>query len=113
MPINSKKKGANGERLWRDVCRSEGYTAVRRTAQYCGNTGDASDCVGLDGIYQEVKFVERLNIHDAMNQAIRDCEAAGKGDIPIVAHKKKYTKFLVTMRAEDFFKMYREYKKEK
>ena len=56
-------------------------------------------------------IIEKLNIHDAMDQAIRDCEAAGKGDIPIVAHKKKYTKFLVTMRAEDFFKLYRKYNK--
>ena len=43
MPINSKDKGKRGERMWRDVCRAKGFDKVRRTVQYCGNTGDASD----------------------------------------------------------------------
>ena len=106
---NSRDKGARGERAWRDVCREEGYSEVRRTVQYCGNTGDASDCVGLPHIHQEVKNVERLNIWDAMEQADRDCTAAGRGDIPIVAHTKNRKGFLVTMKAEDFFKLYREW----
>lgn len=110
MAINSKKKGARGERLWRDKCREEGYTEVRRTAQYCGNTGDASDCVGLPGIHQEVKFVERLNVRDAMEQAKRDSNAANDGSLPIVAHKTSNSEWLVTMTATDWFKMYREYK---
>lgn len=110
MAINSRAKGAAGEREWSKVCRSQGYGKVRRTAQYCGNTGDASDCVGLPGIHQEVKRVERLNIHDAMDQATRDSEAAGNGDIPIVAHRKNHCEWLVTMKADDWFKLYREWR---
>ena len=65
LPINSKAKGKGGELEWSRVCRAEGYD-VRRTAQFCGNTGMAADCIGLPGIHQEIKRVERLNITDAM-----------------------------------------------
>ena len=42
----SRDKGQRGERGWASFCREEGYSNVRRTAQFCGRTGDASDCVG-------------------------------------------------------------------
>lgn len=111
MSLNSKLKGARGERLWAMVCRVHGFDEVRRTAQFCGKTGEAADCIGLPDIHQEIKFVEKLNIREAMAQAVRDSEAEGKGNIPIVAHKKKNKEWLVTMKAEDFFKLYREYEK--
>ena len=104
--MNSKRKGKAGELEWCKFCREHGFEAVRRTAQFCGNTGEAADCVGLYGIHQEVKRVEKLNIHEAMAQAERDAEAEGKGNMPIVAHRKNNTKWLVTMRAEDWFKLY-------
>lgn len=105
MAINSNRKGKAGELEFSKLCRAEGYE-VRRTQQYCGNTGDASDCVGLNGIHIEVKRVERLNVDDAMSQAIHDC----KGDnMPIVAHRKNNCKWKITMNAEDWFKLYREW----
>ena len=107
--INSKSKGKRGELQWAKFCREQGYDNVRRTAQFCGKTGDASDCVGLPYIYQEVKNVEHLNIHNAVAQAVRDSTAENKGNIPIVAHKKNRTSWLVTLRAEDFFTIYREF----
>ena len=110
MAINSKKKGARAERKWAEFCREHGYEKVRRTAQFCGNTGEASDCVGLEGIHQECKAVERLNIVEAMNQAVRDSTAAGKGSLPIVAHRKNRTDWLITMRASDWFKLYSAWK---
>jgi len=102
--MNSKQKGARGEREWASYCRDQGYEC-RRTAQYCGNTGDASDVVGLPGIHQEVKRVERLNIEDAIAQAVRDTN----DEIPIVAHRKNNCEWLVTMRADDWFSLYREW----
>lgn len=75
--INSKQKGKRGELAWCRKCAEYGYH-VRRTSQYCGQTGDAADCVGLPGIHQEVKWVERLNIRDAMDQAKHDAETAGR-----------------------------------
>ena len=41
--INSKQKGARFERQLAGLFRDYGYTDARRTAQYCGNTGDSSD----------------------------------------------------------------------
>lgn len=111
MSKYQREKGKRGERDWASLCRAEGFQNVHRTVQYCGKTGDAADCVGLPGIHQEVKFVERLNIRDAMEQAKRDAAAQGVGEIPIVAHKKKYAEWLVTMRAADWFKLYKEFVK--
>lgn len=102
---NSKEKGKRGELEWCKLCKEHGYN-VRRTAQYCGNTGEAADCIGLPGIHQEIKRVESLNIHKAMEQAENDASKEGKGNIPIVAHRKNGTGWLVTMGAEDWFGLY-------
>ena len=104
--MNSRTKGARGEREWAAFCRQQGYDGCRRTAQYCGKTGDASDVVGLPGIHQEVKRVERLQLEDAMAQAVRDSHRAA---LPIVAHRRNNHECLVTMRAEDWFQLYREW----
>lgn len=104
--MNSKQKGARGEREFASICREYGYD-VRRTQQYCGNTGDAADVVGLPNIHVEVKRVERLNIDDAMAQAVRD--AKKNKAMSIVAHRKNNCKWLVTMRVEDWFALYREW----
>ena len=58
--------------------------------------------IGLPGVHIECKRVEKLNIHDAMNQSVRD---AAEGQMPIVAHRKNRTKWLVTLRAEDVLKL--------
>ena len=106
--VNSKRKGVRGELMWRGVCRLHGFDKVRRTAQYCGNTGDAADCIGLPNIHQEVKFVESLNVRKAYEQAEHDAKKANNGDMPIVAWKKSNQKWLVIMSADDWFKMYKE-----
>ena len=98
----SREKGKRGERMWASVCREHGFDA-RRTSQYCGKTGDASDVIGLPNIHCEVKFVERLNIYDAVDQSVRDA----KDGMPIVAHKKSRCGWLVTMPADVFFRLYR------
>jgi len=102
--INSRAKGKRAELAFAKVCRAHGYEA-RRGQQYCGVNGDA-DVIGLPGIHIECKAVERLNIFDAMAQSKHD---AKEGEIPIVAHKKNRTEWLITLRAEDFFALYREW----
>lgn len=103
--MNSKRKGKNGELEFSRLCREQGYDC-RRTAQYCGNTGEAADVTGLPGIHVEVKRVERMNVSEAMGQAIRD---ARPGEIPVVAHRRDRHPWLVTMRLEDWFELYREW----
>ena len=102
MPINSKEKGKAGEREFAALCRKYGFKNVRRGQQFSGIEG--KDVVGLEGIHIEVKRVERLNIEQALQQAERDKK---EGEIPIVAHRRNRESWKITMRAEDWFKLYR------
>lgn len=108
MPINSKAKGARFERTLASRFRDYGYKA-RRTAQYCGNTGDASDVVGLPGLHIEAKHQERMQLYEWIGQAKRDAEAVGKDVLPAVFHKKNNAEILVTMEFDDFMQIYKEY----
>lgn len=107
MAVNSKQKGARFERQLASKFREHGYTDARRTAQYCGNTGDASDVVGLPGIHIEAKHQEQMRLYDWMEQAKRDSE--GTGNLPAVFHKKNNAEILVTMTLDDWMTIYREY----
>lgn len=108
MAINSKEKGKRFERELSKRLREYGYEA-RRTAQYCGNTGDASDVVGLPYIHIEAKHDERLNIYKAVDQAKNDAKAGG--NLPAVFHKKNRKEILVTMEFADFMKIYQEFER--
>lgn len=102
---NSKRKGSRGELELSHKLTDLGYEC-RRTAQYCGNTGDASDVVGLDGIHIECKRNEHLNVYDAMAQSKHD---AKEGLLPTVMWRKNNCEWLVTMRLEDWIEIYREW----
>lgn len=102
--INSKRKGAQFERQLAGLLREYGYDC-RRTAQYCGKTGEAADVVGLPGLHIEAKHQERMNLYDWMGQAVRDA----KSGLPAVFHKKNHADILVTMRLPDFMEIYKEY----
>ena len=106
MTINSKQKGARFERSLASKFREYGYNA-RRTAQYCGNTGDASDVVGLPFIHIEAKHQERMQLYDWMEQAKRDSK--GSGNFPVVFHKKNNADILVTMTLDDWMQIYKEF----
>ena len=106
--INSKDKGARFERSLASKFREYGYEA-RRTAQYCGNTGDASDVVGLPGIHVEAKHQEKMCLYDWIDQAKRDAKAGGQNVLPAVFHKKNNASILVTMEFDDFMTIYREW----
>jgi hypothetical protein len=101
--MNSRQKGAAGERELAKVLRSHGYE-TRRGQQYCGSNGDA-DVVGLPGVHIECKRVERLNLEDAMAQSRAD---ARPGEIPVVMHRKNNCKWLVTLSIDDFMTLYKE-----
>ena len=99
--MNSRAKGAAGERELAKLLRESGYIA-RRGQQYSGANGDA-DVVGLPGVHIECKRVERLNVYEAMAQARRD---ARPGETPVVMHRKNRQPWLVTMDIDDWLKMY-------
>lgn len=101
--MNSRQKGAAGERELAKALRSHGYE-TRRGQQYCGSNGDA-DVVGLPGVHIECKRVERLNLEDAMAQSRAD---ARPGEFPVVMHRKNNCKWLVTLSLDDFMTLYKE-----
>ncbi len=103
MAINSKKKGAKGERELVNKLKEYGYNC-RRGQQYNGLEGE--DVVGLDYIHIECKRVEKLNLEEALEQAKRDSK---KGQLPAVFHRKNNKKWKVTMELEDWIQLYNEY----
>ena len=106
--VNSRDKGARFERELAYRLREYGYDA-HRSAQYCGNTGAAADVTGLPGVHIEAKHCEKMQLYDWISQAVRDAAAAGKGEIPAVFHRKNNAGILVTLRFDDFMRIYREW----
>lgn len=104
----SRDKGKRFERMLAARLREYGYDA-RRTAQYCGSTGDAADVVGLPGIHVEAKHCEQMRLYEWMAQAIRDAEAGGENALPAVFHKKNSARILVTMELDAWIQLYREW----
>lgn len=102
--MNSREKGASGERELAEILRKFGYTA-RRGQQFCGANGDA-DVVGIPGIHIECKRVERLNIDEAMLQSERD--AAKHEELPVVMHRKNRKPWRVTLNLADFIALIKE-----
>lgn len=106
--MNSRNKGKRIEREFRDYLREYGYQA-RRGQQYCGGT-DSADVVSEElspFFHIEVKGVERLNVHDAVAQAVRDCP---QGKYRIVAHKKNRSGWLITLPGDDFMNLVKEWR---
>jgi len=101
---NSRAKGARGEREFSRLCRDQGYSEVRRGQQFSGLEGE--DVVGLPGIHVEVKRVQALNIANAMDQSQRDSR---EDQLSIVAHRKNNCPWMITMPADEWFEIYREW----
>ncbi len=101
--MNSKRKGKRGELELAKVLKEYGYNC-RRGQQYSGIGGD--DVVGLNGIHIECKRVEKLNVYEAMKQAVRD---ANNDEKPTVFWRRNMESWLVIMRLEDWIELYREW----
>jgi hypothetical protein len=101
--VNARTKGKVGEREWRDVLKSKGYRA-RRGQQFSG--GPESPDVVCESLpfHWEVKRVENLNIHQAYAQSRAD---SGKGQTPVVAHRRNKGEWMITLSADDFLALVR------
>ena len=84
------------------IFREHGYSCDRGGSLSFGEVPDVS---GLPGIHVEVKRVERLNVQEAMEQAIRDSERMHDG-VPALFHRRNRKPWLVTMRLEDWLALY-------
>jgi len=107
--INSRAKGARAERAWASFLREAGFGPAKRGVQHSGRDAETGQdnpdvvCPSLSWLHWEVKAVERLNIQDAMRQAERDAN----DKVPVVAHRRNHTPWLVTLPAEIFMQFLR------
>ena len=103
--MNSKAKGKRGELELVEELRNCGYANARRSSQYCGNTGDAPDITGVDGLHIECKRREQIQDEAFIQQAERE---AKKGDIPVVMYRRSREKWKVCLRLDIFMLMWSE-----
>lgn len=102
MGKTSQRKGRAGELELSRVLNGYGFKAEPgKAASY----GTEPDVVNLPGIHVECKRVERLNVPEAMQQSIRDAERFNDG-IPALFHRRNRSPWLVTMRLEDWARIY-------
>jgi hypothetical protein len=101
--MNSRRKGKVGEREFAALLREHGFDA-RRGQQFAGSP-ESPDVVSdaLGWLHIEVKRVQNLNLTDACVQA----EGDASGKPWVVAHRRNQAPWLITMRADTFFKLLR------
>jgi hypothetical protein len=92
---NSRQKGKRGELEAAKVLTQLGIDA-RRSAQYCGRHGTGDLTVNCP-IHFEVKRQERLNVYEAVNQAVRD----SCGKVPAVLWRRNRRDWLLILRVDD------------
>ncbi len=97
MAINSKQKGAAGEREFAKFIREKFNVFARRGQQFSGSVDSPDVCTDFDGVHFEVKRTERINVYAFMEQAKRDCG----GKIPVVACRSNRKDWLLIINASD------------
>jgi hypothetical protein len=96
--VHSLNKGKAGEREWSAYLNFSLGCNARRSQQYAGghDSADIFDSAMPD-LHWECKRTERLNLDQAMAQAIGDADKK----VALVAHRKNRGKWLVTLQASD------------
>lgn len=106
--INSRAKGASGEREFAKLLRKYGYEA-ERGCQHSGGKDSPDVKHNMTGIHWEVKRTERLHLHDAMEQSRRD---AGEDEMAAVAYRKNRTNWMVIQPFDEWIELYQAWEKE-
>lgn len=95
--VNSRNKGAGGEReLAKEVARLF-RCAARRGQQFCGGPDSPDIVTSLTGVHFESKRTERFQLYQALDQAIRD--AGNK--VPVVCHRANRQPWVAVVRLDD------------
>lgn len=102
MSRSQQRKGRSGELEIVRIFQSHGVPAEPGTAVSYGSTPDV---VNIPHIHPEIKRVERLNVPEAMAQAVRDSEKFHDGR-PVLFHRRNRQEWLCTMRLEDWMGLY-------
>ena len=95
--MNSREKGARGERELAEFLRERGV-AARRGQQFSGGTESPDVVTELKHVHFECKRVEAGNPYDWLAQAQRDC---GPAKIPVVAHKRNRKEWIAILPLEE------------
>jgi hypothetical protein len=106
--INSRAKGAAGERELAGYLREQGWQKARRTQQYAGNPEGGSGDVVCENFpfHIEGKRCQALKPEEWMAQAKRDCPT---GKIPAVFFRRNGRKeWLVVLSADDVCELARQ-----
>jgi Holliday junction resolvase len=107
MKINSRAKGARGERELAKYLTDQGFPAKRGVQFSQGKFGLTESDVVCEALplHIECKRVEAGNPYVWLTQAVRD---AKEGKIPTVFHKRNDHEWIVVLRADDFISILRE-----
>jgi hypothetical protein len=106
--INSRAKGAAGERELASYLREQGWQKARRTQQYAGDPEGGSGDVVCENFpfHIEGKRCEALKPEEWMAQAKKDCP---KGKIPAVFFRRNGRKeWMVILTADDVCELARQ-----
>jgi Holliday junction resolvase len=102
--LNARAKGQRGEREACKLMEKHGFSASRNW-QAAGAKERPDLHTNFPDHHVEVKWVEKLNIWAAMEQAMRD---AKPGHEPVVLHKRNNSKWLITLDAESYICLVKE-----
>lgn len=106
--INSRQKGAVGEREFAKLLRKHGYEA-ERGCQHSGGKDSPDVKTNMPNVHFEVKRTERLHLHDAMEQSKRD---AGEDEMAVVAYRRNHDEWIVIQPFEDWIKLFKAYEEQ-
>ena len=97
MGLRSRNKGQRGEReAAAEIHRLFGVEA-RRGRQFAGSDESPDILTAIPEVHFEVKRVESLRLHAALEQAIRDA-----GDnVPVVLHRANHRPWVAIVRLDD------------
>ena len=97
-----QRKGRGGEL---EICRILQAHGIPAEPGQAVSFGETPDVTGIPGVHAEIKRVERLNIPEAMAQAVRDSEKFQDGT-PVLFHRRNRQEWLCTMRLRDWITIY-------
>lgn len=100
--INSRQKGARGEREAAAFLRALGIGA-ERGRQHHGGPDSPDVKTALPGVHFEVKRVERFNLSKAMAQARKEKPV---GAVPAVLSRKNHEEWLLTIPLGDLWRLW-------
>lgn len=94
-PINSRAKGARGEREFIQQFLIPHWPAAKRNLDQFG--ADKRDCLEVAGVHWQIKRTESLKLWAAIAQAEDEATA---GDLPAVAFRRNRSPWYVVLAAD-------------